>query len=145
MNKVILGYWGVGTTTLVEKLNEAGTKAIEVRDFPLDVSEIRKLQESGYVVFSYICDENIQVLKREHMEFVLVYPALNAIEDFSSRWAKQGMAGKYIYARRLKWVDEIAKISSVKDCLAICLGRGEYIPGLEDPRYNEAPAGKGNK
>lgn len=145
MKKVILGYWAVGVTALVDRLCEAGTPAVEVRDFPLDVDIIRKLQSEGVVVFSYICPENIQVLQRELVEFVLVYPAMNCIEDYSARWAKQGLAGKAIYSRRLKWVDEIAKISGTQDCLQICLGRGQYIPDLDDPRYNEVPAGKGNK
>lgn len=139
MTQLVLGFWGVGVTTLVKRINDAGGKAIESRDYPIDVHEIQKQQDAGFTVFGYINRDVIQTLENEEMEFTLVYPALFCKDEYITRLVKKGANLSFVDLASKRWVPDICWISSITGHPSICLGKGEFIPDLDDPRYRAVP------
>lgn len=143
MERVILGYRCVGVTTLVKELNKKNIPAVEMQE-PLDPERIRSMQGALVQVFAAATMENVRVLQEAGLEFALVYPAMNCLEEYSLRFAKAGENLMSIMLRKKNWVDEIAQLSAVQCSVSICLPKWAYIPSQTTGVYDAKPVHKGN-
>jgi hypothetical protein len=135
--KVISGFPGVGKSTLYRNrgdlpILDSDSSGFDKSEFPDNyLRHIEDAIAAGYTVLSSSHDPVRKGLVDRGIPFVLVYPALNCREEYLQRYRDRGSPKPFVDMMADKWVDFVVGCSMQKGCYHVCLGKGEFMPTLD--------------
>lgn len=134
--KVISAFPGTGKTFYFN--NNLGTGVLDSdsskfnkADFPNNyITHIKNNIGSQRIIFISTHKEVRKALVKEGIVFSLVYPSVNLIDEYISRYKQRGSSVDFIDLLENKWCEWIAELSNQGGCNHIILESNQFISNI---------------
>lgn len=136
MVQVVSGFPGVGKSTLTKEHPEIGdsdSSQFDKEYFPGNyMAHVRNRIVADKLTLVSSHDIVRQALAKSHIDYILVYPALECKDEYLKRYNKRGSELKFIDLLDRNWADWIADCQAQEGCIHVVLQPGQYLADVID-------------